>query len=74
MTFQSTLESDIATRPERVQFLAEIPLETFMAIEKDLETLPNWDRFFIMKNPVGWPKQMHDVISRHLGDTIGLVS
>jgi hypothetical protein len=74
MTFQNTPDSDIKVRPERVRFLAEIPIGTFMAIEGDLQRLPDWDRFFIMKNPVGWPEGMYEVISRHLGETLRIAS
>jgi hypothetical protein len=49
MTFQNTPDSDIKVRPERVRFLAEIPIGTFMAIEGDLQRLPDWDRFFILR-------------------------
>ena len=72
MTFQSTPQSDIKARPDRVRFLAEMPIEKFRAIESDLSRVPDWDRFFIMNNPPSWPDGMYDVLSRHLKDQLHL--
>lgn len=72
MTFSNTPQSDIKTRPERVRFLAEIPLEKFRAIQKELGQLPDWDRYFILHNPICWPEGMSEVLSRHLGDQLRL--
>ncbi len=70
MTYQNSVESDIDVRPGRVRFLAEIPISVFTAIEKDLSDVPNWDRYFILKNPPAWPHGMYDVISKHLGNRL----
>ncbi|MBU0985590.1 MAG: DUF2811 domain-containing protein [candidate division Zixibacteria bacterium] len=66
MTFQNTSQTDPAVRPDRIKFLAEIPITVFRSIENDLRSVPDWDRHFIMSNPVAWPEGMFDVISKHL--------
>jgi len=65
MTYQNTPHSNPSERPDRVRFLAEIPIKTFQAIEHQLKHQPDWDRFFIMNNPVAWPDGMYEVISEH---------
>lgn len=72
MTFSNAPYSEIKARPERVRFLAEIPLEKFKAIEEDLSGLPDWDRYFIMNNPTSWPEGMYEVISRHLSTHLSI--
>ena len=72
MTFSNSPYSDIKTRPERVRFLAEIPIEKFQAIQEDLSNLPDWDRYFIMQNPPSWPDGMYEVITRHLQSQISI--
>jgi len=66
MIFEQTPSSDPTSRPARVRFLAEIPLEMFELIKQELHHIPNWDRFFIMNNPVAWPLDMRLVIEQHL--------
>jgi len=65
MTYQNTPQSDPSVRPDRIRFLAEIPIETYHAISHELMHQPDWDRFFIMKNPVAWPDGMFEAIERH---------
>ena len=65
MTFQNTPYSDPSIRPERLRFLAELPLEVYKAIECELSQFPDWDRYFIMHNPVAWPDGMFETIEKH---------
>lgn len=66
MTFENTFYTDPSVRPGRVRVLAEIPRNVFDAIAGELHTIPDWDRYFIMNNPSGWPMGMFEVISKHL--------
>ena len=68
MTFQNTVNTELAIRPERVRILAEIPLETYKAISQELKATPDWHLYFIKNNPAGWPKGMYPVIERYLGN------
>lgn len=73
MTFQETAYTDVAVRPERVRFLAELPRDLFDRLDNDLQTVPDWDRFFIMNNPPAWPEQMKSVVEHYLHDKIDFV-
>ncbi|MBU0982704.1 MAG: hypothetical protein KKA42_02470 [candidate division Zixibacteria bacterium] len=70
MTVTDQRITDITDRPQRIRILAEIPLDVFTRITGELPGLPDWDRYFIMNNPIGWPEGMYDVIERNLANLL----
>ena len=66
MTYSNTPQTDISQRPDRIKLLAELPRETFEAINRDLGHVPDWERYFIMNNPVSWPSDMRTVMENYL--------
>jgi hypothetical protein len=70
MTFQESITTDVKVRPERVRFLAELPRDLYEQLDTELRTIPDWDRFFIMNNPSGWPQVMRSVVEHCLQDKI----
>ena len=72
MTFQECATTDVKVRPERVRFLAELPRELYERLDQDLRCVPDWDRYFIMNNPSGWPQEMRMVVEQRLNDKIDI--
>lgn len=70
MTFQESVKTDVKVRPERVRFLAELPRDVYEQLNHELHSIPDWDRYFIMNNPVGWPQEMRSVVEHRLQDKI----
>lgn len=72
MTFQENVTTDVKVRPERVRFLAELPRDLFERLDQELKTVPDWDRFFIMNNPSGWPQEMRSVVEHCLHEKLNI--
>ncbi len=70
MQVQNNIITDPAARPQRVRLLAEIPIETYRAIDRDLKNVPEWHLYFIKNNPDGWPEGMCEVLKRYLGPSV----
>ena len=70
MTFQESVTTDVKVRPERVRFLAELPRDVYNQLDTELKSVPDWDRYFIMNNPAGWPQEMRAVVEQRLHDKI----
>jgi hypothetical protein len=66
MTIQNTPYTDIQQRPARIRVLVELPPEEFAAIERNLQHVPDWERYFIMNNPVSWPEGMYAVVQQYV--------